>query len=505
MSRVSRVLTMVLAGLAAILAAGCLVGTASAFALVPRGGIQGTITDPTGITGVAGLRLDLYEATSSAVPTATVYTQATGDYEFGNLPSGRDYFMRISDVTWPYVWASEVYHNHFPAFLESADPIHVSAGSTTTVSATMTPAAAVDGSIHRMGHPEEPVSGAQLYIIWMGENPDRASTLSEDTTSSGIIQPMRGLTPGPWMIWAWMHNSPSALYGSSSFGSDIRTLSPGATTTVDIGLPLKPVTVSNEGSGWHKAPFLFQLTVTDGDLPPFTPHIYFGPHAIDADLSALTIASDTSQTIWFWSKDASGNVEPTKSVDVHVDATPPETTCTAVPGAICANLRLSGSDALSGLAGTYYRIDGGAAKLYGGPVAMPAGTHDVHYWSVDRAGNSEAIQTIHIVNPPAVVLGKPSSARSVTHNKGLKVSGSISPLQKKGDRSTKLYAYRASGSTWKLIKIFSTISVRVSGKSRYSATIKLTTKGSWELLAYSPGTYAHRWPGWSVARYVKVK
>ena len=54
---------------------------------------------------------------------------------------------------------------------------------------------------------------------------------------------------------------------------------------------------------------------------------------------------------------------------------------------------LTPSDALSGVAATYYTIDGGAQQTYGAPFSVSgAGSHAIVYWSVDAAGNAESAQ-----------------------------------------------------------------------------------------------------------------
>ena len=61
-------------------------------------------------------------------------------------------------------------------------------------------------------------------------------------------------------------------------------------------------------------------------------------------------------------------------------------------------MTLGASDALSGVAVTYYTVDGGAAQLYaGGPFLVGGeGSHPVTYWSVDAAGNIEGTHTGYV-------------------------------------------------------------------------------------------------------------
>jgi uncharacterized repeat protein (TIGR01451 family) len=89
---------------------------------------------------------------------------------------------------------------------------------------------------------------------------------------------------------------------------------------------------------------------------------------------------------------------------ITVDMTPPVTTAmvngtfkngrwTAVnPG----TLTLTATDNLTGVAATYYTVNGGVPKLYPGPVSLSTGFYVINFWSVDRVGNVEAAHKIQI-------------------------------------------------------------------------------------------------------------
>jgi hypothetical protein len=55
---------------------------------------------------------------------------------------------------------------------------------------------------------------------------------------------------------------------------------------------------------------------------------------------------------------------------------------------------LNATDNLSGVANTFYRLDGGSAQNYNNPFSISSdGVHTLEFWSVDVAGNSETHQT----------------------------------------------------------------------------------------------------------------
>ena len=88
-----------------------------------------------------------------------------------------------------------------------------------------------------------------------------------------------------------------------------------------------------------------------------------------------------------------------------MDLTPPVTTAT-VNGTLGSNgwwkvtepglLTLTATDNLTGVAATYFTINGGATQLYTGPITLDEGKFVIRFWSVDGVGNIEAAHTIRI-------------------------------------------------------------------------------------------------------------
>ena len=104
-----------------------------------------------------------------------------------------------------------------------------------------------------------------------------------------------------------------------------------------------------------------------------------------------------------WVVGASGTVLATLSAGVP-DVTAPVTTATGLQANGHAGWRnrsqtvaLAGSDAGSGVAVTYYAVDGGVRQTYAAPFVLAApGSHSISYWSVDLAGNAEVRHTGYV-------------------------------------------------------------------------------------------------------------
>jgi hypothetical protein len=164
-----------------------------------------------------------------------------------------------------------------------------------------------------------------------------------------------------------------------------------------------PVTLASASgtvvNGWYSADVDVTLDAIDSlsgvaatyyTVDGGTPKAYTVPFSL----------GEGEHTVVFWSEDNAGNIEDesVNSLTVSVDKTAPSTrvinpispdsgwfVTSGIPFAFAAE------DAGSGVAATYYTIDGGDAQTYGEPFTtdLSTGKHTVAYWSVDIAGNAE--------------------------------------------------------------------------------------------------------------------
>jgi hypothetical protein len=136
-------------------------------------------------------------------------------------------------------------------------------------------------------------------------------------------------------------------------------------------------------------------------------------------------------TLEFWSVDASNNVEtPHKSAAFSItapvagDTTAPVTTSDATATySVTATISLSATDNAggSGVAETYYRLDGATRVVGTSIVTSVAGTHTLEFWSQDLSGNVETphqFATFNVQAAPVVyTLTRTPAAKTLTYKR----------------------------------------------------------------------------------------
>jgi predicted CxxxxCH...CXXCH cytochrome family protein len=132
---------------------------------------------------------------------------------------------------------------------------------------------------------------------------------------------------------------------------------------------------------------------------------------------AAPASGTVPHTLWFYSTDAAGNVEATKSASftvTAVDATPPTTTSSFSPTAGAAYrtaaVSLTATDAGSGVKATYYAIDAGSFVQGTSFSVTGDGLHTFRWYSVDNANNTE---TTHVSSQFRIDTVAPVTSSSV--------------------------------------------------------------------------------------------
>jgi len=124
----------------------------------------------------------------------------------------------------------------------------------------------------------------------------------------------------------------------------------------------------------------------------------------------MLISGDGIHRIRFYAVDNAGNTGEEQTLSICIDATPPETTSNASNfwySETPVLVSLNATDSTSGVAFTYYRVDGGEWKKGNLVLLSEEGIHSLEFYSVDNAGNVEGMQCVIVkidATPPNVVL-----------------------------------------------------------------------------------------------------
>lgn len=211
-------------------------------------------------------------------------------------------------------------------------------------------------------------------------------------------------------------NHPPAVPGDCSFchagqGSGIDFYAPLECTVVchqakvaGVGDASAPVTSVSNPAAYFKNPAQIDLVATDA-LSAVTGTFYRidgGGWTFSAGaVSRVTVPAAGVRNLEFYSIDWFGNAEAVRSYIVTFDVSPPVTTDDRASNG-GAPVHLTASDVGSGVATTYFSVDGGAFAVYGYFESLlgitndgGGGAHTVSYYSVDRVGNLEPTVTVN--------------------------------------------------------------------------------------------------------------
>ncbi len=203
-------------------------------------------------------------------------------------------------------------------------------------------------------------------------------------------------------------------YWSVDKAGNVETTHTTSALKIDTVAPVTTITLNpaspNGSGGWYKGTsptFTLSATDTGGSGVTTTYYEIDGGTQTVYPGSAVTIPNGSAQTISYWSVDNAGNIETVHTTaGLKIDTVAPATTITLSPASpngsnswyngTSPTFTLSASDTGgSGVATTYYKIDGGTQTVYpGSAVTIPDGSaQTISYWSVDNAGNTETTHT----------------------------------------------------------------------------------------------------------------
>ena len=196
----------------------------------------------------------------------------------------------------------------------------------------------------------------------------------------------------------------------------------------------------------------------------------------------FTVSGDGSHVVTYSAVDEAGNVASGYGY-VNIDTMAPQTT--ASPNVVAApdtdfvldaqDVTLTASDGESGVAHTYYTLDGGPQTDYTVPFTVAGvGSHTITYWSVDALGNREDPHTGYVNIAPAEALltlatGLSSNAHSGWTATPVTVELTANDAAQQSGTYSVVTHYRIDGSGWQT----------------YSAPFDISASGSHRVEYYS--------------------
>jgi hypothetical protein len=326
-------------------------------------------------------------------PPVTTISGVSGSWVSTNVV----FSLVASDVTSP-VGISTYYGINAPAATLYSAPVTVSAEGTSTIAYY---------SVDASGNAETP-KGATARID------KTAPSTTDDHAASYVGTATVKLTASDAL--SGVASTRYALDGTSSVGTSVTTTATGAHSlsyssadiagnreaTHTVAFTVVPpdttppvTTISGVSGSWVSTNVVFSLVASDV-TSPLGISTYYGLNAPAATLysAPVTVSAEGTTTIAYYSTDSSGNAETPKSATARIDKTAPETTDDHVASYVgTATVKLTASDALSGVASTRYALDGIAGT--GTSVTTTAtGAHSLAYSSADVAGNREGTHTV---------------------------------------------------------------------------------------------------------------
>lgn len=158
-----------------------------------------------------------------------------------------------------------------------------------------------------------------------------------------------------------------------------------------------PVTTSDAPTGWVNQDQVITLSATDNETG--VAKTYYSVDGSDfTEGTSFEVIGEGVHKVSFYSVDKVDNLEKVQTIEVKIDQTAPMTTSDAqdIWSKEDVTVNLSVEDEHSGVAKTYYSINGSEYMEGTSFVVETEGANLVSFYSIDHAGNKEELQTISV-------------------------------------------------------------------------------------------------------------
>jgi len=145
---------------------------------------------------------------------------------------------------------------------------------------------------------------------------------------------------------------------------------------------------------WQSKPTTVSLSAAD-DLTGVSAMYYrLDAGATTTYTAPFTVSGSAVHSVEYWAVDGVGNIEASRTRMINIDADAPVSSVVATASySETATFTITAFDALSGVTGTQYRIDGGTWSTGSTATVSSGGPHTLEYRSMDQAGNVESTRS----------------------------------------------------------------------------------------------------------------
>jgi large repetitive protein len=158
-----------------------------------------------------------------------------------------------------------------------------------------------------------------------------------------------------------------------------------------------PKATSDAPISWSKYDVLINLIAEDSESG--VAKTYYSINGSEyLEGTSLMVDQEGVNQVSFYSVDNAGNKEEAKTIEVKLDKTAPETTSDAPASWIKNDIQVNlvAADSQSGVAKTYYSINGSDYVEGAAFTVNQEGVNEVSFYSIDKAGNKEPAQKMEV-------------------------------------------------------------------------------------------------------------
>ncbi|MDP4154345.1 MAG: hypothetical protein Q8929_01800, partial [Bacillota bacterium] len=242
---------------------------------------------------------------------------------------------------------------------------------------------------------QAPVTTANAASDW--KNGSQTVTLTATDDDTGVANTYYSLNDGPFVEGTTVTVENEGINKLSFYSID-KAGNIETTKTVDVKIDqTAPVTNLDKVPDSFTQSYTGNLIATDSESG--VDKTYYSINGADyVEGTTFTIDKEGVNEVSYYSVDLAGNKEEAKTVEVKIDKTAPVTQSDApsdwVNKVVLVNL--NANDSQSGVAQTYYSING-SDYVEGTTFKVDQeGINQISYYSVDNAGNKEDAKTVEV-------------------------------------------------------------------------------------------------------------